>query len=217
VGILNDLVDVPEPWWGAAVLAAILGGLGFLAKSIWDIGVGFLARRRERRAALVRLYSLLRATEYSFKVQNANARRLADLVTARNPANASCLAGGFDELFARTFANMTAEEKDLHAIVRSVTVYSLNKMNRDILDWLRLDTYFKARRGKQQDLASLLSRLEIHLELWIAKYEVWIPGRPEHALVYLAAESKHGVGFPHGIEEVIRTKLGLAPPMFEVD
>jgi hypothetical protein len=36
---------------------------------------------------------------------------------------------------------------------------------------------------------------------------MWIPHHPKHALVYLADEKKHGVGFPSGIEVLIKSVL----------
>ena len=56
-------------------------------------------------------------------------------------------------------------------------------------------------------LAKLLNDLDCHLTLWLAKHDGWLPGRPDHALVYLVDEEKHGLGFPRGpdqaVEEVV--------------
>jgi hypothetical protein len=59
-------------------------------------------------------------------------------------------------------------------------------------------------------MGSILSRNEpsdepgtLHLRLWHAKYEAWIPGHPRHALVYLADEEQHGIGFPGGLDQVV--------------
>jgi len=49
--------------------------------------------------------------------------------------------------------------------------------------------------------------LQAHLLLWLAKYEIWIPASPEHALVYLADEKEHGVGFPRGLDELVDATL----------
>ncbi len=49
--------------------------------------------------------------------------------------------------------------------------------------------------------------LEAHLLLWLAKYRIWIPDHPEHALVYMADEEKLGTAFPYGIEGKIRALL----------
>lgn len=57
------------------------------------------------------------------------------------------------------------------------------------------------------ELSELLNQLDAHLLLWLAKYEGWIPNRPDHALVYLADEEEHGLGFPNGIEETLAAVL----------
>jgi hypothetical protein len=56
-------------------------------------------------------------------------------------------------------------------------------------------------------LSAKLNHLESHLYLWIAKYNVWIPGNKKHSLVYLADEAHHGKEFPFGIEGVLNTFL----------
>ena len=44
-------------------------------------------------------------------------------------------------------------------------------------------------------------------EAWHAKYEALLPSMPEHALVYLADEEKHGIGFPTGIDKIVAEAL----------
>jgi hypothetical protein len=85
--------------------------------------------------------------------------------------------------------------------------------------WLQADTEFKLARARLRflpwrrqsylDLATQLTALEPHLLMWLAKYEIWIPDRWEHALVYLNDEEKHGVPFPEGIERTIHRALGM--------
>jgi len=79
-----------------------------------------------------------------------------------------------------------------------------------LLAWLRSDAYFKAQFQRDDEygkLAKLLSQLQVHLLLWMSKFEMWIPGRPEHALVYMADEEAHGIAFPAGIDEVVASLL----------
>jgi hypothetical protein len=79
-----------------------------------------------------------------------------------------------------------------------------------MLEWLRSDTHYRiplGKKGPDAELAVFLERLEAHLLLWMAKYHAWIEDRPEHALVYLADEQEHGLGFPQGIEEAIDAVL----------
>jgi hypothetical protein len=39
--------------------------------------------------------------------------------------------------------------------------------------------------------------------LLVFKYETWIPRNPKHALVYMADEQQHGLGFPDGIDQLV--------------
>jgi glycogen synthase len=76
-------------------------------------------------------------------------------------------------------------------------------LNEELLAWLKADSVFKSGIApvvRQCELAEQLFALEIHLLLWHAKYKVWIPGYPEHALVYMEDENQHGLGFPSARE-----------------
>jgi hypothetical protein len=77
-------------------------------------------------------------------------------------------------------------------------------------EWLKNDRLFKdvnQKTAARKELAEQLRTLELHLNLWHAKYEMWIPNEPKHALVYLADEEQHGVGFPSGIEQTVRAVI----------
>jgi len=99
---------------------------------------------------------------------------------------------------------MTDEERQLHLLIRTMTVHTFRPLNQSLLEWLRADRYFRAVSPSDRRLGGLalvLAQLEAHLVLWVAKYEAWIPQHPEHALVFLADEERHGVGFPKGRDE----------------
>lgn len=88
-------------------------------------------------------------------------------------------------------------------------------MNDKLLDWLRSDEHFRGLSSSDHrygELAVYLPRLEVHLLLWRAKYEQWIPTSPDHCLVYLADEESHGVGFPHGGTALVAALLGHKLP-----
>ena len=96
---------------------------------------------------------------------------------------------------------MAPEELRLHSLVRAYTVHTLKPLNDKLLDWLRSDEHSAVSPPATVaigELAVYLPRLEVHLLLWRAKYEQWMPTSPDHCLVYLADEESHGVGFPHG-------------------
>lgn len=205
---MKSLMQVPA-WLGAAVIGAVVAAFGYVGKLIIESWLRILEARNARRARLVDLQSLLRAAWVSFAVQNGHAERLLSMVR-ENHSDLIVEEEGYERAFSKAYRVFTPDEKDLHAIIRSITVHSLRPTNQSLLDWLKGDSYFKAQKPSQGvfgELAEKLGALQDHLILWHAKYESWIPDTPEHALVYLADEEEHGVGFPSGIDEVVRKAL----------
>jgi hypothetical protein len=208
-----DLTSVPE-WLGAAVLAAALAAVGFVGKHIIEWVSSVLAMRRARRAQLLNLLCLLRGSAALYGVQTELRDRLFDALSTRDP-QVSQTKGGYEAAFSVAFQGMTDDERDIHALVRGYTINGLKPLNEAALDWLRRDVEFKfPRKGSNayRELSQKLLALESHLLMWLAKYAVWIPDAPCHALVYLADEEKHGVAFPTGIEATIEGILGVDKP-----
>ena len=158
--------------------------------------------------------ALIRAGDAAWAVQRVNRNRLTESIRTR-----SSVAGndeGYDRLFANAFLGMSREEKELHAVIRAITVHTFKPLNDELLEWLATDADFRVHpvdhspRGR---LAKYLADLEAHLILWRAKFTAWIPDHPERALVYLADEQRHGLGFPQGgmklIEAVLHPQGGV--------
>lgn len=200
-------MQVPE-WLGAALVGAVIAAIGYVGKLIIESWRSFREEQDARRARLVELQSLLGAARVSFAIQNSHAKRLASTVR-KNHADQVKGEKGYERIFSIAHDEFTTEERELHAIIRSITMYSLRPTNQSLLEWLKKDTYFKAQKPNQElgELAKQLATLEAHLILWHAKYEAWIPESPNHALVYLADEEKHGISFPRGIDEVVAEAL----------
>ncbi|MGH2660302.1 MAG: hypothetical protein ACRDHS_11710 [Actinomycetota bacterium] len=94
----------------------------------------------------------------------------------------------------------------MHNVIRAYTGHGLRPVNEAMVRWLDDDVVHRTRGRKGGDravVADRLNELDAHLRLWLAKYQSWIPGHPDHALVYLADEEQRGLGFPTGIEEVL--------------
>jgi len=200
---MSELTQLPE-WLGGAVIGAIIAALGYVAKLIFDGVMAAYQARNARLARLVELQSLLRVGNSCFKTQILQATRLMGLIK-QNHSDLK-LGDGREDTIAKTYSQFTPEEKELHEIIRSMTVNALGPVNQSQLEWLKKDTYFKVQpqgKGNLSELAKLLADLEAHLMLWHAKYKVWIPNTPEHALVYLADEKGHGIGFPSGLDEEV--------------
>lgn len=194
----------------APLVGAILAALGYVSTLLLKIVGDAVTRSRKRRAKLVELYSQLEATQTAYKVQLGHRENLAHLISQRDASFSQDYAG-FESLFAAAYPQLTEKERELHTLIRSITESTQHPLHTSILAWLKEDDYFRAaigRPGRKGELAQELSRLEAHLLLWLAKYRIWIPDHPEHALVYMADEKKHGTAFPYGIEGKIRALLG---------
>jgi len=156
---------------------------------------------------LAQLSSLLRAAWVAFSIQNDHAKQLESLIR-ENHRDAPSSGQGYEHLFASVFPNFTPDERELHDIIRTITVNTLRPTNQALLEWVQQDTIFKGqRKGSGEELARKLSDLEAHLLLWLAKYEAWIPPNPRHALVYMADEQAHGLGFPNGLDKTVEQAL----------
>jgi len=205
---MPDLLTLPE-WLGTAVVGAVIAALGYVAKTILEWWAGVREARRARRARLVALRALLQAAKASFEIQNDHAQRLLGMIH-RNHPGLGVEGEGYERAFAAAYPQFTPEELELHGIIRGITIHALREANEAMLAWLREDAYFKAQQRPGTlagDLAQQLGALEAHLYLWRAKYAAWIPDHPEHALVYLADEQAHGVGFPSGLDELVEQVL----------
>jgi hypothetical protein len=199
-------MDLFPEWLRTPLIAAVIAALGYVAKLAIEELSRWRSIRRERRANLVALQSLLLASKRVFEIQNDLVRRLCSEIEATHPD----LTGPYDEVLASAYTRMDERQKLIHGLIRAYTINAMRPLNLAMIDWLARDTHFKghAATGSADDLASNLQTLEAHLLLWRAKYEFWIPDKPARAIVYMLDESEHGVGFPTGIEQLIERVTG---------
>jgi hypothetical protein len=195
----------------ALLVPAVIAAVGYVAKLSIEVWQKWRATKRVNWASLHRLRALLQASHAAFVTQREQAGKLAEKVRQTKPQLAS--AEGLEHLFSSAHAQFTPDEADLHTIVRGYTEHALLPINEALLEWLRLDEHriSVGKTGKELTLAVLLNSLDVHLQLWRAKYRAWIPDRREHALVYMDDEQRHGAVFPHGIEDALDAVLGTAP------
>jgi len=189
----------------AAVLGAVLAAAGYLGKLLVEAWVAWRQRRATRRASLLELQALLRAANAAFEIQNDHAKRMSASLQKNHPSDVRDRAG-YERYSTQLFDRMTADERDLHSIIRGITEYALLPINEKLLGWLSRDLTYRVapRRGqKRVKLAAKLNHLESHLLLWQATYHSWIPNQERHALVYMADEEHHGVGFPRGLDALV--------------
>ncbi len=127
------------------------------------------------------------------------------MLAKKHPAAANIK--GYEALFTHLFDSLSAEEAELHTVIRGYTVHAILPANQAISKWLEEDIDFRTGSGKLQELAVQLNILASHLMLWHAKFRAWIDNNPKHALVYLADEKKHGLEFPHPVDDLVLNAL----------
>ena len=204
------------PTLSAAIATAALAALGYVAKQGFDAFTGLITLRRLREAQLIELQSLLHASGAAYKIQGKHTRSLWAMIKEFQPETATA-SKGFEDAIYRAYKDMNVEEKELHVLIRSITINALQPTNLAMIAWLQKDTYFRVvsnHEGQLQELARKLATLHSHLILWKAKYDCWIPNDPAHALVYLADEKEHGLGFPVGIDDLVDATVENKLPWF---
>ena len=197
---------MPE-WIGGPILAAIIAALGYVANLAINTWLQWRRSIRERQARLVVLQSLLLASHHVFELQAALRNQLCEEFQQKD----SSLKGlPYDEVLARGYLAADPRQKLVHGLIRQYTISAMRPLNQSMLEWLTADTYYKVNTQKRRlkDLSLALRTLEAHLILWRAKFEFWIPDKPERALVYMADESEHGIGFPIGLDELVGALTG---------
>ncbi len=197
----------PE-WLTAPAVAAAVAASSYLAKLVVGAIDAIRRRRAELLTQLIQLEAVLDASRAAHLTQRDLRNRLLDLLRAKHPETYDDTRGAEWNL-QRHFQFFDDDERALHRVIRGYTEHAIRPLNIDTLAWLDTDDVFRAGRAKQQppELTDKLRQLHKHLLLWVAKYEVWIPDEPHHALVYMADEERHGIGFPRGIEDVVRATI----------
>jgi hypothetical protein len=194
-------------WLGAGVLGALIALFSFLAKSLFELWSNIRRTHEARLASIIDLSILLNASRIAFLTQNSWASKLLQSLS-ENHSGETVERDGFETNFARLYDKFLPEETSHHELIRAWTEHFLRPINKAMLDWLSNDTLFRTtyistKDEKKQALAEELIKLQIHLLLWECKYNAWIPNQPKHALVYLADEEEHGIGFPTGFDDLI--------------
>jgi hypothetical protein len=209
-----DMADpIVEKLYGPALLGAIIAALGYISKLVVEWIRSVLIARAQRRSHLQELEALLEATDGAFKIQNGHRNLLQKSLQQEFPDECK-ECRGYEDTFAKLYPKFTEEQKKRHGLIRSITENAMRPGNQALRNWLSEDRHFKTRLhsfGDYKKLAVMLRQLELHLSLWEAKFLYWIPDSPEHALVYLNDEERHGVAFPYDIDKLVHKMLGNPP------
>lgn len=197
---LFDVFQSIPSWAGTLLLSAVTGVVVYWWKE-WTEGIKHM--REERISIVSRLEELKSLLATSFNVamiQQDRARILVAMLQKNHPSEAS-LGDGLEDTMARCHPVFNGEEKELHNIIRAYSEHSMRRINEALQKWVESDKHFKSglvESSRKNELAARLREMEMHLLLWFAKLENWLPSQPHHALVYMNDEKQHGLGFPSG-------------------
>jgi len=190
---------------GTALAAAGLV-LGYVYKP--RAGKREKARRdREKQCDQLRaLEVMLGESRTIFVDQNARARALMKRLRARLPDRVT--PDGFEANFRRLHADFDDDERELFDLLRGTTTSSLHSVNSRMRDWLQANMWARdAGNAELADLPAELDHLQRHLDGWLDKYNAMVPQNPTVALVYMADEKKHGLGFPRDLDAALEAAL----------
>lgn len=200
-------------WISEAIGNGIVAIAGFFAKYFWDYYSNRRQLNQERVKKLENLKGLLEESRNLYVMQNKLLKRLCNEVCERIKCDASFNSMGYEYFLSQNYHLLTEDELDTHSIIRGTTMNSIQIVNGEMLKWVKTDTEFKINSVKQlrasefgEEFAAKLRKLELHLNLWTDKYNVWMENE-KHCVVYLDDEEKHGEGFPRGIEDMVNEAL----------
>lgn len=203
------VAEIPE-WLGAAIIGAVFATVSFFARD-------FIDRRKTKHTVMANnitnlktLHRLLTIQKRVYDLQCIQRDNLKRNLKLQFPDEIKKFVG-FEEKFEGLFDKMSSSDRETHLIIRSQTkgaLFPLNKKIKRLAQKIDLNL-LKLNQKEKDDLKILLEELDLHLNLWLAKYEEWIPDNPKHSLVYLGDEKEHGVPFPKGIENAIANILKI--------
>jgi hypothetical protein len=196
-------------WISEIIGSGITAVAGFFAKHFWDYYNTRKQLTTNRIRKVENLKGLLEESRNLYEMQNKLLRRLCSEICERTKCDESYKMSGYEYFLTHNFDNMTEVERDTHSIIRGTTMNSIQIVNAEMLKWMKDDNEFKINSVKQlrasdlgEEFAAKLNKLELHLNLWRDKYNIWMENE-KHCVVYLDDEEKHGEGFPIGIEDMV--------------
>ena len=150
-------------WLGTALIGALVASVAYVAKLVMESLSKWMTARRERRARLVTLQSLLLASGVTHLILRKLVRRLCDEIRRERPD----IDGPFDQILAAGFAFLNERQKLEHGLIRSYTTECIRPLDVEMIKWLTADTYFKGESRSESlgALAQALQKLEAHLAL----------------------------------------------------
>lgn len=204
---LQQLYDQIPGWVITGMASAFTAIAGLAAKFSWDWVMEKRDQKHRRIAKLEKLSAMLIESKQLSNMQYKLADGLSRSIQERLKLDS--FTGGYDSFFSNHFSTFTESELDTHAMIRSISINSLKRVNKEMLEWITENSEFKnnsvfsLRKKFGAEFSKKLTDLELHLNLWDDKFNVWIPHSEKHALITIGDEDSNGIPISEDMEGII--------------
>jgi hypothetical protein len=96
-------------------------------------------QRLERRAGLMRLHSVLTTMNAAYNIQSGHRNNLVSSLRLRFPEQ---VLQPYEDFLSASYKSMDPSERELHAIIRGITIHALKPLNTEAQKWLANDTFY---------------------------------------------------------------------------
>jgi hypothetical protein len=122
---LPAVVFALPDWLGTALIGAAIAAMAYVSKLVLEGLSKWFATRREHRAKLVALQSLLLASKVVYIIQRALVVRLCEEILSTHPG----IGVTYDRILAEGYKFLDERQRLEHGLIRNYTIYSLRLLN----------------------------------------------------------------------------------------
>jgi hypothetical protein len=175
--------------------------LGYAGKTLTEYYRERRAARTDRGRALKRLAALIDESASVRRTQRYLANQLFLSIKANHP---SIVAGtfGYDEPFRAAYDSLTESEKEVHTLLRSMTMNSALRLHEALREWMdkNTDIIHDLPTAKSSDrLREELEVLKEYLNDWLARYHARVADDKTRADVFLRDGQTSPTLFPRNL------------------
>ena len=192
-------------WLAKALLGVAAAAAGYVGKAVVEWYRERRTAHRDTLRQLRQLAALLDEGRSVFQSQIYLANELLLSVRANHADKVSGLKG-YDETFAAAYDAFSEKELELHALIRSMTMHPMLRVNKAVKEWLDNNIALVEdlpATSIRDHLRLELGNLTRHLNEWFSKYEALLPSDKKRSVIFVADEKKHGTRFPQDLRPIL--------------
>lgn len=155
-----------------AAIGLLGAAIGYFGKNLLEMYHGRRALRADRIKVLKRLAVLIDEGSSVRRTQRYLANALYVMVEKNHPAEVKGTFG-YDQAFLAAFSQFSAEERDLHALLRSTTIHSALRIHTALREWAESSTDIIGELPESRSrtlFGQHLAELKEYLNGWFSVY-----------------------------------------------